>query len=294
MIRTFLLSLLRGVGQLAFVDSARGGGLVLAGMALISPEAAVGAVVAAALATLFHRFAGIYPAEEWRLGLGGYNSAVIGILWSGAMSGTSATLLGYFPLALATCWLFEASFKKLSYKVFLPLLTAPAVVTAWLTAWALGHLGVNFWWVGAPAMNDVPEIVLGVLCIVAAMSLVDVAATVQALILAVLAAWWGHWYYGLDFVALGPLWGFAVASASFGVQAVFFRGATSALAGGLTAAILAAALWGLWMAVPFGRGLPPLLMPFVIAVWAVLLLARRMELSRLLLPLQGMGRRSGI
>ena len=294
MIRTFLPSLLRGIGQLAFVDSARGGGLVLAGLALISSEAAAGAMVAATVATLIHHFSRIYPPDEWQLGLSGYNSAVVGIFWSGLLSGQTASLLVYFPLALVGCWVLEGMFKKLSYKVFLPVLTVPAVLVVWLSAWALSRQGVNFWFVATPALNDTPEVVLGMLCIVAAMSLVDVAATVQTLVLAALVAVVGRWYSGLDFTALGGLWGFAVATASFGVQAVFFRGATSAGAGGLVAGVIAALLWGLWSAIPVGWLPPPLLAPFVVAVWLVLLLARRVELSRLLIPLRHLWRRSSV
>ncbi len=283
MIRDHLLTILKGIAQLAFSDSSRGGGLLLAGLFLVAPQAGVGALVGAAMATLIHRFVGAYSDEEWRLGLSGYNGAVTGILWSGMLSGSHQILLMFFPLAMLLCIALEWLFRKLSQRVLLPVLTLPAVLGGWLVAAVFSSYGISFWRIAAPEVAADPEVLLGILLIISTLSLTDVAASMQAVVLGLVAGLLAHWHYGLDFMALSGFWGFTVAAASFGVQAVFFRGATSAVVAGLIAALAGGGVWLMWMSAGISLQVPPLLAPFILGTWCVLLLARRIDLSTLYL-----------
>ena len=290
------MTLLRGIAQLAFSDSARGGVLLLFGLFLVSPQAGAGALLGAGAATLVHRLLGAYGEEEWRLGLSGYIGAVMGFLWSGLMAGPHRGLSLLFPLSLFACFLFEFLLRKLSQRVLLPILTLPAVLAGWLTAVVFSRFGMDFWQAGAPAVAGDAQVFLGVLLIAATLFLTDVAASIQAVLLSLAAALFGRWFYGLDMIALSGLWGYTVAAASFGAQAVFFRGATSASIAGLVAVAIGGAAWMIWMASPFLRTLPPLLFPFILGVWSVLLLARKVDLA-VLYPhprrLMGIGQNRG-
>ena len=77
---------LRGVAQVVFADSAASGVAVLAGLALMSPWLALGAAAGAAMGTGTGRFFGFFPASQWRAGLTGYNTAIIGIIGAGLLA----------------------------------------------------------------------------------------------------------------------------------------------------------------------------------------------------------------
>lgn len=276
----------RGIGQLAFIGSARAGLLFLLALACISPLAALGAFIASLIATGFHRVVKVYSENEWQLGISGYNAAVIGLLWSGMLTNGAHRFLWFFPLSLLLCFLLEFILRQLANKILLPVLTLPAVITIWITSLVFAHYGLNFWSLGVTSILNEGLVLLGILGILLAMSFVNTAATVQAGVLGVLSGWLANWYFGLDFMALSGLWGFSVVTASFGIQAVFFKGATSASLAGLIAAVVAAIVWFLWRLSPLGPTLPPLLFPFIVGTWATLFLARKMDVSNLILPIR--------
>lgn len=287
MTQLILSTVFRGVGQLAFIGSARAGLLFLLALACISPVAAFGALVGSLIATGFHQIANVYSDHEWEMGLSGYNAAVVGLLWSGMLTSGAYRFLWYFPFSLLLCFALEYLTRKIANKVLLPVLTLPAVLTLWLTSLVFAQNGLNFWAMGVTAVLNEGLVLLGILGILLAMSFVNTAATVQAGVLGFLSGWLANWYFGLDFMALSGLWGFAVVTASFGIQAIFFRGATSAAIAGFIAATVAALVWLLWRLSPLGPVLPPLLLPFIVATWGTLLVARKMDMSDLLIPIRG-------
>ncbi|MHA3902492.1 urea transporter [Castellaniella sp. WN] len=69
------LGLLRGVGQVMFLDDPRAGALCLLGLALGTPRAALSAGLASGLCLLAAVWAG-FPAEAGRLGLYGFNAVL--------------------------------------------------------------------------------------------------------------------------------------------------------------------------------------------------------------------------
>lgn len=274
----------RGLGQLGFADSVTAAMFIVAGIACFSYKAAVMAVVATLLATLVNRLTQLYSASEWEIGLSGYNSAVVGILWGGMLDPERLHLLVYFPLSIALCIFLEYGSRKFLHRYYLPVLTAPAVLTVWITAAVFSLFNLKFWLLGSSANQDETLAIPGIVFILTALVSVSRAAAAQAVILGVIAALVGRWVTGLDMLTLGGLWGFTVVTASFGIQAVFFQGSTSAAIAGVIASVIAAAIWLLWISSPVNEVLPALLVPFIIATWATLLWARKMDLSLLLEP----------
>jgi NAD-dependent deacetylase len=75
----------------------------------------------------------------------------------------------------------------------------------------------------------------------------------------------------------GPpsLWAFTVAPAAFGIHAVFLAGSRLGAVAGLAAALLATAIWIVWTMSGFDSAVAPVLVPFIVATWIVMLAVRR-------------------
>jgi len=95
--RAVLLSL----AQVAFTNTPLQGLLILLAIALLSPWSALGALIGALLSAMIGPRLG-QSLEDLNSGLGGYNSAILGILWGGALAQGGAPAL-LFPLALLAC-----------------------------------------------------------------------------------------------------------------------------------------------------------------------------------------------
>ena len=136
----FTGALFRGLAQLAFCDSALAGVLVLAGLALVSPWGAAGAVAGTVFGTAVGYFASVYSREEWEHGLAGLNGAVVGIIWGGFIADGSFNL-PLFLTILSVCVALEFVLRRALARVSLPALSMPAVATAVLTSWVLAAPG---------------------------------------------------------------------------------------------------------------------------------------------------------
>lgn len=265
---------LRGLGQLALVDTAAGGALVLAAIALVNPWCALGAAIGAVIGTLAGcRITGV-TREEWRSGLAGFNCAVIGIMAGGSFT-TGAWRVDAILLATILCLLLEYGIRRLLVRQALPILTMPAVVAVVLTSLLLAPSGTWLWVSPGPPAFGAAGIAMAILCVVLAMASKSVAATLQVAVLicaAILACRW----LGFDPLTLTGLWAFTIAPASYTVHAVLMRGSLLGGVAGCAAAAIGVTIWMVWHASGLGGDIPPLLAPFIIGVWCALLGFRRL------------------
>ncbi len=271
----FTGALFRGLAQLAFCDSALAGVLVLAGLALVSPWGAAGAVAGAVFGTAVGYFASVYSREEWEHGLAGLNGAVVGIIWGGFIADGSFNL-PLFLTILSVCVALEFILRRALARVSLPALSMPAVATAVLTSWVLAAPGTWFW----PTTPAVPfgttGIAIAMLCIIAAMVTKSALAAGWAVLFATIAylALWGQ---GLDTLAYSGLWAVTIPLACYAMQAVFFREFVAGAVGSTIAALSTAGIWVFWMKSGAADIAPPLLTPFIFGVWLAIAAMRRLR-----------------
>jgi urea transporter/NAD-dependent SIR2 family protein deacetylase len=280
-VRRFVLALLRGCGQLAFCDAPPAGMLVLAGIALIAPLSALGTLLGAAFGTLVGRFTSAYRPDEWAGGLAGFNPAIVGLLWGGFLA-SGELHIAFLLLPLALSMLLDVVFRRLLSRLRLPALSIGAFSTVYLVSLAVAPPG-GWFWTEAPTNAFVPLGLMGAACIVAAMTMQSAFAALWASLLGTLVLLAG-WLTKHDPHSLIGLWALTVPLASFGVHAVFLRGAFAGCIAGTIAASLGASIWIAWEATSLGEWVPPLLMPFILGVWLSIALMRRLSASPLTQP----------
>lgn len=264
---------LRGCAQLAFCDSPRAGVLVLAGLALVSPFAAFGALIGALFGTVAGRMLPGYSREDWSWGLASFNPAIIGLLWDGRLASGEMHPV-YLMLPLAAVMLLDIVLRQWLTRWMLPSLSAAALLTVYVTS-ALAAPPGGWFWTDAPVNALVPYGLLGAACIFAAMIVKSPFAGVWAL-LASATAFLGSFIAGVDPRTTAGLWAVTVPLASFGLHAVFLRGSFAGCITGTVAAVVGAGIWIAWEHSALGGVLPPLLAPFILGVWIATLLMRRL------------------
>ncbi len=279
--KLFVQTLLRGVAQLAFCDRSMAGALILAGLALISPWGAAGALAGAAFGTAMGVFGWVYPREEWERGLAGFNTAIIGILWGGFFA-DGAFEVSLFVTVMSLCVALEFVLRRGLALVSLPALSMPAMVTAMVVSWALAAPGTWFWIETPSSPLGIPGALLGALCIVAAMAMKCGLAAAWSLCLGSIA------YMSVsqegNGLAYSGLWALTVPLAFFAMQAVFLRESLAGTLGGMIAALSAGIIWLFWTTSGAADIAPPLLAPLALGLWLSIAAMRRIRHALLLQP----------
>ncbi len=267
--------ILRGLAQMAFCDGALSGLLVLAGIAALSPASAAGALAGVVVGTVAGRFVGTWDKYEWEVGLAGPNTAIVGILWGGIFAGVQWDL-AQFALALVLCLAIERTARAALAKSGLPLLSMPAVATGLALAFVYQSFGEIFWrdsvWLVFPEFGVWPAVALTG----AAVALQSIRAALVTGVLVATAFVASGAILGTGWSAPVGLWGFSVAPAAFAMHAIFLANSRRGAVAGIAASVLAAGLWAAWMASPLAMIAPPLLLPFIAAVWLTILVCQRL------------------
>jgi len=270
-LKTFGLATLRGLGQVMLQGNAATGTFFVAGLAVISPPAALAAVLGSAggwLAALLLRF----PAAERNQGLYGFNAALV------AIAGT------LFPLsvpvvATAIGMGFVATLlMRLMVIARLPAFTGPFVVVTW----AFFAIAAHAHWLALPPAPRFFEAHRNLFdAILQGYGQIMFQASSWAGLLftiGVMASSWRAAFWGLAgsvagiIVALGMHWRLEeIFTGLYGFNAVL---AAIALHNVERTGLLA--IGGILMSVALTKffffcGIPALTAPFVISTWAILL-----------------------
>lgn len=269
---------LRGLAQVAFADKALSGVFVIIAIAAVSPWGALGAAMGGLFGPVAARLHMALTEDEWDAGLAGPNPAIAGIIWGSSFAAGEAGF-GLLAVLLIVCHGIERIFRPLSLFLRLPVLSAPAIVTAYLVDGALYLNGDTLWHLppGIPAGDYGFFIAIAV----AAMALASKSgvAMLQVCVLSLAAALISGWQYQNGGFGPPGLWAFTIAPAAFAVHGVFLAGSRLGGWAGLAAAILGAAIWGVWVSSPLMAIVPPLLAPFILAVWLTLAWVKRLNPS---------------
>jgi NAD-dependent deacetylase len=267
----FAQATLSGVAQVIFCERALAGVFLLVAVSALSPWTAFGALAGAAVATLVR-----LPAEgargDWHLGLAGFNAAIVGMFWAGALArmGASATL---FPVALLGCLALEDLLRPHFRRLGMPMLGTPALLVGWLSDWTFRAFGDSLWvHPGTLPIGDW-SLPLAVVCLGAAVATRSLVAAVTVGAIAAIASSWSAWWFGIEGPGPAALWAYAAAPAALGGFAFVPMARIHAICAAIFAAILAAATWFLWLHTPLAAALPPLLAPCLIGVWGTIAMA---------------------
>lgn len=270
----WIRAVLNGAAQTVFCDTPLAGALALSALALISPWGAVGGLVGAALGTAVGAQLRTWNRIEIELGLAGANLSILG-----AFLGYAAAAGGLHPALVAiagfTCIAIEQGARAVLAKVGLPTLSLPAIATVLLTTSAYVAVGRSFTPVPPALPLGEPGLYLALALFVTAMATKSVPATLLTVILSAAAAVISGIVLGAGWFGPPTLWAFAVSPAAFGIHAVFLANSRLGAVAGLVAALLAAAIWTVWIASGFDSVVAPVLVPFIIASWLVMLAVRR-------------------
>ena len=271
--RDAALALARGLGQLVLADRVAAGLLVLAGLALISPWGALGAVAGAAFGTAAGRIVPSCSRAEWSQGIAGFNSAIVGLFWAGQFAAGDGNLI-LFLSVLAICVAIEIGLRQGLARFGLPALSLPAVVTLVAASLILSP-DATWYWIDAPAPALGPAgLVAGLACFAVAMGTKSVAAAAWSVIVAA-AGYQAIALFGFGPTATAGLWAINLPLATFAVGAVFLRHQAIAPMAGALSALVTALLWLAWVASGVSTLAPPLFTPFILGVWCAILGARR-------------------
>ena len=265
---------LRGLAQVAFAEKPVAGVFVIIAIAFVSPWGALGAAVGALTGLFLARIRIALTEAEWEAGLAGPNPAIAGILWGNAFSAGEAGF-GILALILFTCFVMERAFRPISLHFRIPVLSAPAVAAAYLVNAVISSFGKSFWHLPASAPFGDAGIFAAIFLVGLAMLTKSRIATLQVTVLTLSAALISGWYFKTGIFGPVGLWAFAVAPAVFALHAVFLAGSAAGGWAGLFAAFLGVAFWAGWVAGPLLPIGPPLLFPFILAVWLILLIIYR-------------------
>lgn len=266
-------AILNGVAQTVFCETPLAGALALTALALISPWGALGGIAGAALGAAIGPHLRAWNRVEIDLGLAGVNLSILGAF----LAHTAAA--GRLPPALAivavlACVGIEQTARPIFARIGLPVLSIPATATALLTTSALVATGQSVGGSLALPLGE-PGLFLALALFLAAMATKSIVATLMTVCLSAAAAVASGLAFGTGWFGPPSLWAFTVAPAAFGVHAVFLAGSRLGAVAGAACAVLAAAIWTLWVVVDLNAVLAPVLAPFILATWIVILAVRR-------------------
>lgn len=279
--RRGFIAWLKAHGQIVLSDCALPGLLVLVAIALVSPFGALGAMIGALAGTLFGWFSSDRDDAAWDAGIYGVNPAILGIMWAGPLSRADATA-SLFVLALAAALLADNPIRSRLYKLGLPALSVNAVLVGWCSHWVFQIFDAPFW----PQEGFMP---FGAAGVGGAVLLVAVAIAWDYLYAAILAAGFAAMaamvtaaMWGQSFGSPG-LWAFSVVPAVVIPFAFLGRRPQVAVKSGFIAALVATAIWWVWV-VPEAAIIPPLLAPAILGAWIGIRVVTRKGGQRVLDP----------
>lgn len=291
----FVDAVLRGVGQVVFLNNAYAGLLCLLGILLAAPEQAAMALAGTAAGTcvaILLRAA----RDDIRAGLYGYNGCLVAIALPQFLGGGAAV----WALALGTAGLSSALLLSLRGRTaWLPPLTAPFVLCSWAAIALVQAVGATD--VGAARGVPVPAgigwpMLDGVLSGIAQIflqasplsgAMIALALLVGSRVVFVLALLAGLASAGVASLIGVPseairagLFGFNAILAAIALGAVFLRTGGPSAGVALAAAALMPLFQTACVAVTAAVGLPAMSLPFILTTWVALSAARMVPALR--------------
>lgn len=288
-IAAFADAVLRGVGQVVFLNNAYSGLLCLLAIALVAPAQAAGALAGTAVATAVG-MALRADRDALRGGIYGYNGCLVALALPQFLGGGVLV----WALAMGAAGLSSALLFALRGRMAgLPPLTAPFVLCTWLAialvqAFAGDATGAARtvpvptglgWGMVDGAFAGLAQIFLQASplagALVALALLIGSRSVFLLALMAGLASAAVAWLTGVPGEAIrSGLFGFNAILAAVALGAVFLRAGAASWAAALAAAVVMPLFQAACAVVLVAAGLPVMSLPFILLAWVVLLAAR--------------------
>ena len=293
---TLITTVLRSVSQIFLLRNAPAGALILLALAVVDVRFAGMVLLGAAVESLTVYYLATDPRQEIRDGLRGYNGALIGAAWAIFTGYTALSVTLTVLCALATIVVYGILRRMFASTrladALLPVATGPFCIVIGGTWTALDSV------VATPPAHAGPTVELGLLTdfvsTFADVVLASGALSGLIIIIALFVADWRAGAYGLYGAALamavgsamglswsplsGSLHGYSAVLVAIALGATFWnnRSLLTRFLGVSLAVVLTLAVEPLLILLPG----PTLTWPFLISLWAVMLLGRGVDKRR--------------
>lgn len=263
--------------QLVFSDRIFSGLFVWLGLFFLYPWNALGSIVATVMAVVMHRFLPVYTDAQQEAGWSGFNAAIVGLFWGGALADGSFNIFILVLVVVVTVFL-EAILVRLLALFQLPLLSSPAMISIILFSLLLASSGEWYWLSIVAQYWDGLDRYIGVGCLIVAMAIMNVAATGWALTFAA-ATFVALEIVGIDAYEHVGLWALNIPLGVFAALAIFFIAPIyKQVATGITVLTIIA-IWAVWHISYLHDYIQPIMVPMIISLWITLYLVRKYQSS---------------
>ena len=267
----------RSFAQLAFLDRQSSGLLIVLAIALVSVWAAFAALLGVLINNSLSLLIKDYTVQEWRLGIAGYNGAIVGMYWGDSILSIKGLCL--FLVTLLVCLLIECRLRALLIPKQLPILSLPAIASIWvivltISLFSLDTNHILFTGAAVPALQVYSREV-AIILVVSAMAYQFPMATLQTLVISLIGGLVAQWLTGMSLYALVDLWAINLALAYFSIKTLFLKHARLASLAATGSALLAWMIWYFWLITGLEQLSAPLLIPFILSSLITLSLYRR-------------------
>jgi len=198
----------RSFAQLAFLDRQSSGLLIFVAIALVSVWSAFAAIVAVLISNSLSPLIKDYTVQEWRLGIAGYNGAIVGMYWGDSILSIKGLCL--FLITLLVCLFFEFRLRAILIPRQLPVLSLPAMASISVIVLTISLLSLDtshllFSGTAEPILQTYSREV-AIILVVSAMAYQYPLATLQTLGISLAGGLLAQWFTGLNLYALVDLW----------------------------------------------------------------------------------------
>ena len=267
----------RSFAQLAFLDRQTAGLLIFLAIALMSVWSAFAAMVGVLINNSLCLVIKDYNMQEWRLGIAGYNGAIVGMYWGDSILSIKGFFL--FIVALLLCLLIEFRLRALLIPRQMPILSLPAmssilVIVLTISLFSLDANHILFQGSAEPVFQTYSR-EIAIILVVSAMAYQYPLATLQTLAISLAGGLIAQWFTGLNLYALVDLWAINLALAYFSIKALFVKHSRLATLAATFNTLLAGIIWYCWLISGLEQLSAPLLFPFIMSSLITLSLFRR-------------------
>ena len=274
----------RSFAQLAFLDRQSSGLLIFLAIAFVSVWSAFAAIVAVLISNSLSLLIKDYTVQEWRLGIAGYNGAIVGMYWGDSILSIKGLCL--FLITLLVCLFFEFRLRSILIPRQLPVLSLPAMASISVIVLTISLLSIDtnhllFSGAAEPILQTYSREV-AIILVVSAMAYQYPLATLQTLGISLAGGLLAQWLTGLNLYALVDLWAINLALAYFSIKTLFFKHSSLATLAAIFNTVLAGGIWYVWIITGLEQLSAPLLFPFIMSSLITLVFFRQYKDHNLL------------
>ncbi|KGJ89552.1 urea transporter [Colwellia psychrerythraea] len=274
----------RSFAQLAFLDRQTSGLLIFLAIGFVSVWSAFAAIIAVIINNSLSLIIKDYTLQEWRLGIAGYNGAIIGMYWGDSILSIKGLCL--FLITLLVCLFLECRLRALLIPRQLPILSLPAMVSILFIVLTISIFSLDpnylfFTGKAVPILQTYSREV-AIILVVSAMAYQYPLATLQTLGISLVGGLIAQWFTGLNFYALVDLWAINLPLAYFSIKTLFLKHSSLSTLAATMNTLLAGCIWFFWFITGLEQLSAPLLFPFILSSLITLIFFRRYKDHNLL------------